>query len=158
MSSTHNESPAEHAAQLTAELQAEEQAAMVVLRKKWEMVQKVLEEAQLKAQEEEEVKAWARWEAEEKLLEEAAERARVEAEASHWAQQEQEDAEFWGKLVTTNPFVDTKFPAVLSMNAHPEEDGDYQPEDIMDVDEGASPKKGKGKVKAVELEEQVGPA
>jgi len=28
----------------------------------------------------------------------------------------------------------------------------------MDVDEGASPKKGKGKAKAVELEERVGPA
>ena len=40
----------------------------------------------------------------------------------------------------------------------PEEDRDYQPEDAMDVDEGAFLKKGKGKAKAVELEERVGPA
>jgi len=40
MSSTHNESPAEHAAQLMAELQAEEQAAKAVLLKKQEAVRK----------------------------------------------------------------------------------------------------------------------
>ena len=159
VSSTNNESPAERAARLTAELQAEEQAAMAVIRKKRETVRKALEEAQLKAREEEEVKAWAQREAEEKLLEEAVERARAEAEASRWAQQEQEDAEFWGKSgneETTNS--DAKLPAALSANAHPEEDGDCQPEDVMDIDKGASPKKGKGKAKAVELEERVGAA
>ena len=134
MSSTHNKSPAECAAWLTAELQAEEQAAMAVIMKKRETVQKALEEAQLKVWEEEEVKVQAQREAEEKLLEEAAERARAEAEASRWVQQ---DVEFRGKLVTTNSFVDTKFPAA-SANARPKEDGDYQPEDVMDVDEGAS--------------------
>jgi len=41
----------------------------------------------------------------------------------------------------------------LSANTQPKEDGDYQPKDIMDVDEGASPRKGKGKSKAPELEE-----
>jgi len=49
MSSTNNESPVECAARLTAELQAEEQAAMAVIRKKRETVWKVLKEAQLKA-------------------------------------------------------------------------------------------------------------
>jgi len=44
------------------------------------------------------------------------------------------------------------------VNTHPEEDRDYQPEDAMDVDEGASPRKGKGKVRAVELEEREGAA
>jgi len=44
------------------------------------------------------------------------------------------------------------------MNTLPEKDGDYQPKDVMDVDKGASLQKGKGKVKAVELEECVGPA
>jgi len=161
MSSTHNESPVERAARLTVELQAEEQAAMAVFMKKREMVRKVLEEVQLKAREEEEVKARAQQEveekeAEEKLLEEAVERARAEAEASRRVQQE--DAEFQGKSVTTNSFVDTKFPAALSANAHPEEDGDYQLEVVMDVNEGASPRKGKGKAKVVELEERVGPA
>jgi len=131
---------------------------MVVIRKKWEMVRKALEEAQLKAREEEEVKAQVQREAEEKLLEEAVERARAEAEASRRAQQEQDDAEFQGKSGNEKPNLDTELPAVLSANAHPEEDGDYQPEDVMDVDEGASPKKGKGKAKAVELEERVGAA
>jgi len=46
----------------------------------------------------------------------------------------------------------------LSANIQPKEDGDYQPEDIMNVDEGASPRKGKGKSKAPELEEQEGAA
>jgi len=158
MSSTNNESPTEHAACLTVELQAEEQATMAVIRKKRETVRKVLEEVQLKAREEEEVKAQARWEAEEKLLEEAAERARAEAEASRWAQREQDDAEFWGKSGNEKPNSDTELPAALSANAHPEDDGDYQPEGVMDVDEGASPKKGKAKAKAVELEERVGAA
>jgi len=45
MSSTHNKSPAEHAAWLTAE----EQAAMAILLKKRETVRKALKEAQLKA-------------------------------------------------------------------------------------------------------------
>ena len=40
------------------------------------------------------------------------------------------------------------------MNVRPEEDGDYEPEDVMDVDEGASLRKGKGS----ELEEREGPA
>ena len=92
------------------------------------------------------------------MLEEAAERARVEAEASCRAQQEQDDAEFRGKSGNEKPNSDTELPAALSTNAHPEEDRDYQPEDVMDVDEGASPKKGKEKVKAVELEERVGAA
>jgi len=118
---------------------------MAVIRKKRETVWK----AQLKAREEEEVKAQARREAEEKLLEEATERARVEAEASRRAQQEQDDAEFQGKSGNEKPNSDTELPAALSANAHPEEDGDYQLEDVMDVDEGASPKKGKEKVKAV---------
>jgi len=140
-----------------AELQAEEQAMMVVLLKKQETVWKALEETQLKVWEEEEVKAWARWEAEERSLEEVMERAQKEAEAACLAQQEQEDTEFWGKSgneKATN--LDTKLPAALSANTHPEEDRDYQPEDIMDIDEGASPKNRKGKVKAVELEERVG--
>ena len=145
MSSTNNESPAECAAQLTAELQAEEQAMMAVIRKKRETVRKALEE--------EDVRARAQREAEEKLLEEAAERARAEAEASRQVQQEQDDAEFRGKSGNEKPNSDTELPAALSANAHPEDDGDYQPEDVMDVDEGASPKKGKGKAKAVELEE-----
>jgi len=46
----------------------------------------------------------------------------------------------------------------LSANARPEEDGDYQPEDAVDVGEGASPWKGKGKVRAVELEVREGAA
>jgi len=46
----------------------------------------------------------------------------------------------------------------LSANARPEEDGDYQPGDAMDIDEGASPRKGKGKAKAPELEEREGAA
>jgi len=46
---------------------------MAVIRKKRETVRKALGEVQLKAREEEEVKAWARREAEEKFLEEAAE-------------------------------------------------------------------------------------
>jgi len=46
----------------------------------------------------------------------------------------------------------------LSANARPEEDGDYQPEDAMNVNEGASPRKGKGKAGAVELEEREGAA
>jgi len=100
MSSTNNESPAEHVAWLMAELQAEEQATMAVIRKKRETVRKALEEAQLKAWEEEEVKVRARQEAEEKLLEKATERAQEEAKAVHQAQQEQEDAEFRGKLAT----------------------------------------------------------
>jgi len=136
----------------------EEQAAMAAIRKKWETVRKALEEAQLKARVEEEVKARARREAEEKLLEEAAERAREEAEASRRAQQEQEDTEFRGKSSNEETNVVTKLPAALSANTHPEEDGDYEPEDVMDVDKGSSPKKGKGKAKAVELEEQVGTA
>jgi len=131
---------------------------MAAIRKKQVTVRKALEEAQLKAREEEEVRARARREAEEKLLEEAAERARAEAEASRRAQQEQDDAEFRGKSGNERPNSDTELPAALSANAHPEEDGDYQPEDVMDVDEGASPKKGKGKAKAVELEERVGAA
>ena len=156
----NNESPAERAALLTAELQAEEQAAMAVLLKKWETVRKALEEAQLKVWEEE-AKAWARWEVEEKLLKEAVERAREEAKAARRAQQEQEDAEFQGKLgndQTTSS--DARLPAALSANARPKEDGDYKPEDVMDVNKGASLKKGKGKAKAkaVELEEQVGAA
>ena len=44
------------------------------------------------------------------------------------------------------------------MNTCPKEDGDYQPEDAMDVDEGASLRKGKGKARVVELEEREGPA
>ena len=44
------------------------------------------------------------------------------------------------------------------MNARPKEDGDYQPEDAIDVDEGASPRKGKGKARAAELEEREGAA
>ena len=39
----------------------------------------------------------------------------------------------------------------------PEEDKDYQPKDIMDIDDGASLRKGKGKAKVPELEEQEGP-
>ena len=39
------------------------------------------------------------------------------------------------------------------MNACPKKDRDYQPEDVMDVNEGASLRKGKAKAKAVELEE-----
>jgi len=42
----------------------------------------------------------------------------------------------------------------LSANAHPEEDGDYHPKDAMDIDEGGSPRKGKGKVRAAALEER----
>ena len=96
---------------------------MAVIMKKREMVRKALEEAQLKVWEEEEVKVQAQREAEEKLLEEAAERARAEAEASRRAQQ---DVELWGKSVTTNSFVDTKFPAA-SANACPKEDGSLVP-------------------------------
>jgi len=54
--------------------------------------------------------------------------------------------------------VNTKLPVVLSANAHPEEDGDYHLEDVMDIDKETFPRKGKGKAKAVELEERVGPA
>ena len=46
----------------------------------------------------------------------------------------------------------------MSANARPEEDGDYQPEDAMDVDKGGSPRKGKGKVRAAALEEREGAA
>jgi len=46
----------------------------------------------------------------------------------------------------------------LSANARPVEDGDYQPEDAMDVDEGGSPRKGKGKARAAALEEREGAA
>ena len=42
------------------------------------------------------------------------------------------------------------------MNTHSEEDRNYQPEDVMDIDEGAFPRR--GKAKAMELEEQEGPA
>jgi len=40
------------------------------------------------------------------------------------------------------------------VNACPKEDGDYQPKDAMDIDEGASLRKGKGKARAAELEER----
>jgi len=46
----------------------------------------------------------------------------------------------------------------LSVNACPEEDGDYQPEDAMDIDEGGSPRKGKGKARVAALEEREGAA
>jgi len=39
------------------------------------------------------------------------------------------------------------------MNACPEKDRDYQPKDVMDIDEGASLRKGKRKAKVMELEE-----
>jgi len=77
MSSTNNESPTERAARLTAELQAEEQAAMAALLKKQETLRKVFEEAQLKAREEEEAKVQ---EAEERMMEEAVERAQADSD------------------------------------------------------------------------------
>ena len=46
----------------------------------------------------------------------------------------------------------------MSANARPEEDGDYHPEDAMDVDEGGSPRKGKGKARVAALEEREGAA
>ena len=46
----------------------------------------------------------------------------------------------------------------MSANARPEEDGDYHPEAAMDVDEGGSPRKGKGKTRAAVLEEREGAA
>ena len=47
-----------------------------------------------------------------------------------------------------------KLFTVLSTNTCPKEDGDYQPEDVMDVDKGASLMKRKGKARALDLEEQ----
>jgi len=58
--------------------------------------------------------------------------------------------------VPTTFFVAAKLFAALSANARPEEDGDYQLEDVMDADEGASPTKGKGKARAPDLEEREG--
>jgi len=46
----------------------------------------------------------------------------------------------------------------LSANACPEEDKDYEPKDVMDVDARASPRKGKRKVSGSELEEREGAA
>ena len=46
----------------------------------------------------------------------------------------------------------------MSTNACPEEDGDYEPEDVIDIHKGASPRKGKGKGKGSEFEEREGPA
>jgi len=59
-------------------------------------------------------------------------------------------------LVLSFELLTFSFPE-LSANACPEEDGDYEPEDVMDVDKGAPLRKGKGKAKGSELEEREGP-
>jgi len=71
------------------------------------------------------------------------------------AQDMQEEQELQGMLVKliflfellSLPFLE------LSVNTCPEEDRDYQPEDVMDIDEGASLRKEKEKAKVLELEE-----
>jgi len=83
---TPNETTAERAARLAAELQAVEQDAMEELRKKRVSLRKAVEEAQQKAQEEAEVTARERWEADMREREEALARA----EAIRQAQEERE--------------------------------------------------------------------
>ena len=71
------------------------------------------------------------------------------------AQDMQQEQELQGMLVKliflfellSLPFLE------LSANACPEEDRDYQPGDVMDIDEGASLRKEKEKAKVLELEE-----
>jgi len=88
------------------------------------------------------------WEADMREREEAL----AKAEAICQAQEEQVLQGMLG--ISFSSFELLKFPfPELSANAHPEEDGDYEPEDVMDVDKGASPRKGKGS----ELEEREGP-
>jgi len=88
-----NETTAERAARLAAELQAVEQEAMEELRKKRASLRKEMEETQRRAQEEEEVTAR---EADMREQEEAL--ARAEA-----IRQAQEEREFQGKSVTGFP-------------------------------------------------------
>jgi len=91
-----NETTAERAARLAAELQAVEQEAMEELWKKWASLRKEMEETQRRAQEEEEVTARERREADMREREEAL--ARAEA-----IRQAQEEREFQGKSVTVCP-------------------------------------------------------
>ena len=113
---------------------------MEEIRRKRELLWRAVKEAQQKAWKEEEVRAQVWWKVERRL--------RMEAEAICQVQKAQEDAEFQGKLrFDKSPLVTSVF-AELSMNTHPEEDRDYHPEDVMDVDKEATfQKKGKGKAK-----------
>jgi len=90
---TPNETTAERAVWLAAELQAVEQDAMEELRKKRASLRKAVEEAQQKAQEEAEVTAQERREANMREQEEAF--ARAEA-----IRQAQEEPEIQGKLAS----------------------------------------------------------
>ncbi len=149
-------------ARLEAELLAEEAKAAEQLKKKREALLRAREEAARKAREEAERKA--REEQERKAREEQERRARAEEQAQreaklvetiHWAQEE--ERELHGKCLLISLEAATNFLVGLDANARPEEDGDYVPDDAMDVEEDAATQ-GKGKEKEKPLVERFGAA
>src|SRR6266704_3314469 len=145
---------------LEAKLLAEEAKAAEQLKKKREALLRAREEAARKAREEQERKAQE--EQERKAREEqerqaqAEEQARREAklaETIRWAQEE--ERELHGKCLLISLEAATNFLVELDVNAHPEEDGDYVPDDAMDVEEDAM-MQGKGKDKEKPLIKRFG--
>src|SRR6266571_4994443 len=133
-------------ARLEAELLAEEAKAAEQLKKKREALLQAQEEAARKVREEQERKA---------REEEQVQREAKLAETIRRAQEE--ERKLHGKCLLISLEAATNFLVELDANARPEEDGDYVPDDAMDVEEDAATQ-GKGKEKEKPLVERFGAA